>query len=206
MFDTDKIRVLVELKNHFPQTTDGDGELVWKDVRGLELCDVLPAIEAHRREKGDRAFRPNPQRLRALAYTNLNQRTRRSQETTTLQWVRLEARNRGEDLRGMRDADVLIAHFSEAWQRVKGDAEEDFGRNVARAYLLNHARIAFREIGMDAAATDAHARDCVELKPGEKIPRRPLFMEPEPARDASWDALKALARAEYGEEATAGVS
>lgn len=196
MLLSEKADILAIVKSHFSKATDGDGELMWEQLKGFEFMDSKRAIEAHRIEKGERAWRPDLKRVVFLAASYRNDR-RKAVKERIVDFIRREARRSGDDRFGPSEDDktVLMLHFGEAWQ-LTSDVADDDGRNAARAYILLHARMAFGEIGMSLEDAEAHARDCVGLQPGEKIMKAKMF-KPMPEVPKSYDALKALAVAEH---------
>lgn len=196
-----EINVLCLVKEHFSKATDGDGKLVWDDVKGYGFEDARKAIVEHRREKGERAWRPDPRRIKALASSYFRDRQRERWDSETVIGF-LRRNDKTGLLQGLPDAEAIEAHYSSAWEGMTVD--DGIGKNVARSYILNGARLAFGEIGMEKSEADRRARQCVGLKEGERIPRRSLF-QPEPEKPkTSHEALKELAVAEFREVEKSG--
>src|SRR4051812_824743 len=84
MESTQEVNILCLVREHFSKATDGDGQLVWGDVKGFGFEDAKPAIIEHRREKGAQAWRPDPRRVKALAATYFRDRQRERWDSETL--------------------------------------------------------------------------------------------------------------------------
>jgi hypothetical protein len=197
----EKPNVLILVRDHFSKATDSDGLLVWEDCKGYGFEDAERAIVEHRREKGSQAYRPDPRRIKSLAasYHHDRQRTRWNKERT-IDLLRREQPS-AEYLHGLPDMEAIEMHFTHAWGMVEAATESaSIGQNAARSFILLGAREAFTQIGLTDAEADRRARECVDLKPGEKIPRKPLFKEMEQP-DTSWEARQKLAAAPEPEAA-----
>jgi hypothetical protein len=199
-----EVNILCLVKEHFSKATDGDGKLVWEDVKGYGYEDARRAIIEHRREKGSQAWRPDLGRVKALASTYF--RDRRRDRWNNCRVVDYHRQNdKTGILHELPDLEAVEAHFTNCWADVE-QRTEGFGRDIARAYILNGARMAFRELGLVEAEVERRSRECVNLKPTEKIPRKALF-QPMPSEPKdSFEALKALAVAELVQQNVAVAS
>ena len=185
------------LKEHFHKSTDADCAVVWDQVKGLDFDrDVKHAITEHRLEKGASAFRPDPRRIRYIAYSSFNTRQRNAAvKEKIVDSIRKRDLIRWDGEPAVR---IIQTHFSEAWDTVKAGDASEYGKQIARAYIFRDAITAFREIDMSDKNAEAEARDCVELKSGERIkPHRTMFNKL-PELQTSWEALKRLAISEHG--------
>lgn len=197
MDDFHKVAVMGAVLEHFHKATDADARITWDDVKGYGYEDAQRAIEEHRREKGSQAWRPDPRRIKALAASYYRERQRdRWDAERTIDYLRRQPES-ARMLHGLPDAEAIEAHYTTAWGMVESSTEEGIGRNVARSYILGGARQAFVQIGLNDAEAERRARECVELSPGEKIPRSPLFREP-PKPQTAWNTMKELAAVEHG--------
>jgi hypothetical protein len=207
MLDTSKTDVFRLIKEHFSKATDGDGPLVWDSVKGLDYRDAERAIKEHRREKGAQAWRPDINRISFLAHTYHRDRQHSKFKTERIvDAVRRYALNHGDTRFEVKayatdrdqlqdDVRVLMVHFTDSWAQVQAsELATPFGKQGARAYLLNHARRAFTEIGMSERDVEEYARNCVGLEPGEVLNLRSVFKGYDEVNEPpmSHEAIKAL--------------
>ena len=198
---SDQTDVFLLVKEHFTSASEGDALLVWEAVKGYDLDDARAALVQHRTELGTRAWRPDINRVRGIAHSRYRERRR----------VRLGNLRAVDEIRrqnpaayppDMGDIPVILAHFGNTWATVEADpkaGEHDAaGRVAVRVYVLSACRRALAECGVSEADADAEARTIVGLEPGEKVIRVRLFQDMPPPGQTAWDAMKALAQAEYG--------
>ncbi len=197
MYESDKLTLMVSMREHFNKATDGDGEILWMDLRGYDLADAKKAIEEHRREKGAQAWRPDPKRVKQLAAEYRNTRRRKNYANERIiDGVRRDAGMNGDQRYvDVGDVPALLLHFADAWNVVKAQADTDHGRMSIRALIFNHAKRGFAEVGLSDTEAEEMARDCVELSKGERIVTKHVFKTPEPSGTSSWESLKELAKA-----------
>lgn len=197
---------MVHLKNNFSKATDADAEMVWNDIRGVEFDDAHRAIIEHRREKGSQAWRPDPRRIKYLAYAALNDRRRaKSSELKIVDFIRRgdPANPTPSDYSSVSDRDAITDHFSAAWAAVATripDGSGDIspaGTVIARAYILNHCRVALTEIRMGLDDADTLARECVDLKKGQRIPSAGVFRKVPSASGEEFKSFDAITRLAY---------
>jgi hypothetical protein len=170
MYEHEKLNLMVAMKEHFNKATDGDGEILWADLKFYDLADAKRAIEEHRREKGAQAWRPDPARVKSLAAKYRNDRRRANYaDERIIDSVRKTAVINGDTSLCGDDVAGLTLHFSRCWAETKKKANTDHGRNSIRALIFNHAKHGFGEVGLSQSEAEGLARDCVELANGERI-------------------------------------
>jgi hypothetical protein len=199
---TDQKEVLALVREHFSGATDGDGPLVWNAVKGYDLADVRNALEQHRTEQGSNAWRPDINRVKALACNRWRDRYRDRQDALRIVDL-IRRQNPTAYPPDVGDIPAVLAYFGRAWADVEADAADGPGRVAARVYILAHCRRALTELGISPAEADAEARTIVVLEPGERVMRVRLFQEMPLPGQTAWDATKALAKAELAQPAGA---
>lgn len=189
-----KTQILMSVKAHFSKATEGDGELVWEDVKGYSLQDAIDAIVAHRRECGKQAWRPDPKRVKQIAFNSHRERQRaKFAGQRIVDGIRMTGQ---EAYYGKGEAEVILLHFSACWKAVKESGAPENGIRAAKAYIYNHAKRAAMEIGENEQNAEEFAREIIGLAVGEKIMRAPAAMadtfQKEESIKTSWEQLKAL--------------
>jgi hypothetical protein len=193
MMLNDKPAILGLLKDCFSKATDGDGQLVWDDVKGYALADAERAIKEHRREKGAQAWRPDINRIRSLAAMYHNNRARDNfRQTRVVDDIR---RAFPQGTHNVPDCVVIVNYFASAWLELQQSGATEHGRESVRALIMNHCRNALTQVGIIPTDADEQAREVVELAPGEKIVKRSIF-KPIPEPQEKWEAVKALSAVE----------
>ena len=189
MLDTDCPEGAAAVKGHFSKATEEDALLVWDLVKGYSREDAHRAVKEHRLEKGSAAYRPDPRRIGTLAASFYRSRRPVGTSERMLDFV---VRQDPLTYKGMDPLVVLQHYYRECWNRVReGDAAER-GKAGARSLILNSARSAFRQEGLDDDAAEVEARAAVELADGERICRPAIFRTMPGPSDSSAEKARAM--------------
>ena len=215
MRDQDRDKVIETLRLHFTSVTDGDAELLWQQVRGQELADVIRALQEHRLDCGRSAYRPDIRivHAKAMGYRQAKHKKHSTQQKT-VSWIRNPGAVVKRDCKfgcchnptipnpaehhGVADATVIYTHYSNTWAELAENGDvDDYGKEMARAFILAHCRNALMEIGSPHA--DAMARDAVGLDAGESITGGKMFRKPpiEPAERTAAAVAEMEARRQH---------
>jgi hypothetical protein len=191
MYDHERDELVSTLRKHFTSISEGDCELMWAKAKGLDLPDMTKAIEEHRLECGKAAYRPDIRRLISMAIEYRNaKRAASSKKYRSVDWIR--STNPAEFV-GVDDVSVIDDHYRNCYAEIMEDANINaYGRQMARAYILSHARNAFREIGLIETDGEKSARAIVGLAIGESISGGQMFRKISPLK-SSWEEAKRLA-------------
>jgi hypothetical protein len=176
MYDSDRDELIATLRKHFTGSIEGDGELIWTKVKGMDLEDVIRSIQEHRLECGKTAYRPDIRRVVSMAIEYKNARNKStSKKFKVIDWLRIFF---CEKYISVPDSSAIMDHFANCWSHIKQEVGiDEYGRQMSRAYILAHARMAFRELGITESNGDKFARDIVELADGEIISGGRMFRE-----------------------------
>lgn len=178
MRDVDVPALASKLRAHFSKCTNGDFDLCWQDCKEFELATVASAIEAYHRELGDRAWRPDPKKLRGHC-VRLGQATVPTQSgERVIEWLRRTTR-----IGDLDPQTALVSHFSRCWAETadaqfSDDIEEswrEYGKQFIRQLIRVHARQSFLELRMGIDTADELSRMVVDLQEGEQIRLRPML-------------------------------
>src|SRR5205085_11775477 len=120
-----QVNILCLVREHFSKATDGDGTLVWEDVKGYAFDDARRAIVEHRREKGGQAWRPDPRRIKALAATFFNERRRSDYAFRNIDAIRRA--DKDGSLRDLSDERAILTHYRRCWEAVKASGADEIG-------------------------------------------------------------------------------
>lgn len=185
--------IMALVKEHFSSATDGDAKLIWQDVRGLAFDDAHRAVIEHRREKSDNPWRPNIERIKVIAFGHHRNRRREiSAEVRTIDYIRREKLPGCECAEGR---DAIMMHFGTAWAGVCQSNADPRGKVLAQAFILSHCRTSLRQIGISEKEADDIARDCVDLRSGQKINSIGIFNVEYLGSRESHEEIKKLAYA-----------
>lgn len=166
-----------KLLMHFPKATAGDVELLWGQVKGLHLGEAMTAIERHRLEN-PKSYLADTRRIGIIAKGLHDVARQQSRDKfRTVDWIRQQDKT-GAHL-GTGDVPTITTFYGDCWDTLLEDAtRDDFGRQMARAYILQACRTALRECQIADGDAVAIARDVVGLKGTETISGNKFFRSP----------------------------
>lgn len=173
MLEDDKSKVFKLIFEHFATPTDGDAQLVWDECRGENFEDCKRAIIQHRQQierKGATAFRPVAERIRLLSAGYRADRARAAKMSErTYDWI-IKNAIEAEGYRDAEPAAAVLMHYSNSWEAVLEKGDNEYGRRVMQAFILDHCRSALIQLGSSHSEADEFARGVVGLMPNERIP------------------------------------
>lgn len=187
------------LKQHYPNTTTGDLEMVGEAMKGLSYEQAMAALRSIRMSEKT-AYRPSVPKFadRAKTMKDAARPAGRKIHQEILWFIRNRSDSR-DLVKTVEDVHAIEVHFKRSWEAVQAGCHDEVAINSGRRMVYGHCRMACLELGWSDAEAREFAGQVVDLKPGENIPKPTnVFQDmPKPAAVTPFSAIKALAVAEH---------
>lgn len=188
------------LKQHYPNVTAGDLELVGQAMHGLSYEQSMAALRSIRMSE-KMAYRPSIPRFseRANQMREASRPPGQRFSRHIVSFIRYSSDSK-DRVKIEDDIRAIEIHFKRAWATVQAECNDETALYAGRRMILGHCRWACIEIGWSDADALEFARAVVDLKPGEAIPKPTMLFQdmPKPDRQSPFQAIKALSVAEHG--------